>query len=792
MVQECLRERKQSKVAIMTGDEGALESLSQLRLEWLDPERDYRWSGWLVQKKVRRPAKRIVAGSYDKWFQWYMRFQRFGAFHTIILVEPVNAVSDKEHGGYIDGLLARLTAKVRQVVVISKPDDEVISNSDERRTTEVLRALLYGTRLSKPALVEKANLTFLPISEETLVRGLDKLALHLSKHQTRYQLDAYNEELLQGMVFQAPPHSEEGKPGHVEQLFRRNRRFRAKVSIPDKMLATRALEDVGKQDWVTVPYETEKLSMWLQELNRHGDSRIRMIYESNEDISNEQWEALLAPTKNQVRRVLDGLVGEGKLQRKSWRREVGRPAQAYSIPARTPFLQQNCGQCAFYASVRRRCRLWWLVNKRQPFFDDRWKQAGSPITKFEVHKMRYASRIGPHSSACPRFVDKKRDHLRKAVPEKCEICDEVLPHLQSVSVTCGNCRTRFVRFRGKMKVMTAYEHEYNRLYLEITGGDTKVDLEKWRRAIRENIRTKRGGLMPSEDFDMLAEEVTEAEPELPRVWPRFDQALQQKVDALASTTDVARQFSVAMAKSALNATRRIVAFAKLPSGDADTIVAEQEGYLALIRETRQARLLPYEALVMKRYWQCYGLALKRAQWWFGPRKRSRFVREYVEDPAGRARGYSPMDAAINYLHQRRLRQAERINEEVGFPGICDGFLHRERYNSRKIGLILDMIDPFKFADREELMLVVLDEGLTWRDFKIETDRRGSNFYYPLASAQTKLNLVGADADNMVLRYHGRDMGLVEAYREFASYLSEALISNRFGTSERDAFVFEPF
>ena len=193
---------------------------------------------------------------------------------------------------------------------------------------------------------------------------------------------------------------------------------------------------------------------------------------------------------------------------------------------------------------------------------------------------------------------------------------------------------------------------------------------------------------------------------------------------------------------------------------------------------------------MRQYWLCYGLALKRAQQWFGPRKRSRFVIEAVKDPAGRARGYSPVDAAINYLHQRRLRQAERAGADVGFPGTSDGFLHKERYNSRKIGLLLDMIDPFKFADREELLLVALNQGLTWNDFRIETDRRGSNFYYPTNTAEDKLNHAGADADGLVVRYQGIDVNLIDAYRVFATSLLHTL--EKHDTRENlEPFVYAP-
>jgi hypothetical protein len=164
---------------------------------------------------------------------------------------------------------------------------------------------------------------------------------------------------------------------------------------------------------------------------------------------------------------------------------------------------------------------------------------------------------------------------------------------------------------------------------------------------------------------------------------------------------------------------------------------------------------------------------------------------FVENPAGRARGYSPVDAAINYLHQRRRWQAERINREVGFPGICDGFLHRKGYGSKKTGLIFDMIDQFKFADREELLLVLLNGGLTWRDFRIETDRRGTNFYYPRTDVVAKLDQVGIAADNLIVRYQEREMTLTEAYKAFASSLLVRMDSHPEGTDTPSPFVFNP-
>lgn len=101
-----------------------------------------------------------------------------------------------------------------------------------------------------------------------------------------------------------------------------------------------------------------------------------------------------------------------------------------------------------------------------------------------------------------------------------------------------------------------------------------------------------------------------------------------------------------------------------------------------------------------------------------------------------------------------------------------------------------MINPFKFADREELLLVVLNRGLTWKDFKIEVDRRGSNFYYPADVAIARLDQAGKDADNLLVSYRGRSVHLTEAYDEFASRLLQVLTMRESVLSLGDVFVFQ--
>ncbi|MGH9920739.1 MAG: hypothetical protein ACRD6W_17945, partial [Nitrososphaerales archaeon] len=178
---------------------------------------------------------------------------------------------------------------------------------------------------------------------------------------------------------------------------------------------------------------------------------------------------------------------------------------------------------------------------------------------------------------------------------------------------------------------------------------------------------------------------------------------------------------------------------------------------------------------MKEYWSCYYLPLRAALQRFGPRKKARFVREFVANPVGRARGYTAVDAAINYLHQRRLFKARSVNFQLGLdPDPGEGFLHRKRWNPEALGLNLDLIDPFKFADREKLLEAVLDVSVNWRDFYSSTDRHGARFYYPKPEAVGVLEAVGEAADIMQAGYAGEQLTLAEAYRTMISKLIQSL------------------
>jgi len=779
---------KQARVAIMADSDAQIEIPSKLA-KHLDVERNYQWSGPARQYDLDRRRPRALVGEYVEWFQWYMRFQRFKAFRTVVLIDPVSAASDGQVGGFIDGLIIRLMIKVPQVVVVSRGGVQV-PQFEEERLDAVLMALLYGTRLSRAQLVDAVKLAIVAIPDKTLQKALDGWRWRSNLRNARYELSQVDEELVQGMVPRWKSAGPEEPLEKIEQLFQR--RQRREYIRPET-------------GWVTDEVlKLAKLKGWFtsQTLNAHFAERYEEFAKSEVPPPAEVYPYVQReyPSAAQIfrlsasiiRRVCDTLVEEGSLTTHQWYREIGRPALVYTESGGVlPFLKESkCGQCSFYAAAKKECRIWSLARWKYRSWGFRWAGPGKAPSDFEMYKLKNSHRIGPHSSACRLFLDKKRDHLRNKVPSTCEVCMRVLNPEKPGMVICLNCDTVYSPWGGKVKVQTGYEHEFRKKYKEITSSDAEEDQlkrgEEWSKSPQRDIER----MMP------LASEPEFPSHERPKPermpWPRptFNLSLQRLIDEKVQTTDITRQLSLAMLQSAISATRRLALVGRPDPDLMEEAIRKQERYLSLAEEAKRGRFLAFEAHTMKEYWACYDSALKPAQQWFGPRVRYRFVPQFVDEPGGRTKGYSALHAAINYLHQRRLRQALRINAEIGYEGTADGFLHRESYNSRRTGLLFDMIDPFKFADREELLAVVLDRGITWRDFKMESDRYNSTFYYPGPTAIDVLNQAGADSDQLVVRYQGIDSSLTDAYRKFATSLFAAISPNE-KQAKLEPFVYSP-
>jgi hypothetical protein len=865
---DSLRSYRRDRCAIFIDQDSTDGFLREtgLQADFLDPDENMHWTGLQKQMRPKHKVRRVFVGDYDEWFRWFMKWQRFNAFHVVVLVDPIQKMVEDDRRGYFDGLLTRLLKKPRILKVIVVEGERFqpivrswIAGGNSENVPELkgkfgreqfkgaISSLLYGTRLSKRELpLVAANTLFSKLNtqwEAEFQYIKARPALVEMKHGKFYSAGYYGKEKVESLETPAARESIEDSQEPLPPLFKRTMK-RGPSELNQDWLEglTQALLDT--QGWFTVAVLYEYVEGKTQRVIQTSES-LPQIFNEHYDYEAPSEAHVFVPSRPILRRIAERLVQEGKLQKATWVREIGRPTAVYHLPGQLPFDNENrCGQCAFYVPLRRQCRIWWLLNRSYGHWNQRWSRDGArPLSAFEIHKMKNGWRIGPHSSACLRFVDKKRDYTRKAPPESCDICDGELPEspAKGATVICPNCRTRYFRLRqGRVRVLTSYEHEFRRRYQELAGVEPASDMkrlveesqgstasiveaaiyEKHRhpdddpdseaktvmvypgdRMLRKDGRLyvfkkrnveslplagstliDQGGVVSEEQRGSL-EGAGMTVRSISKSIEAGEQGLKAKRYDIAPAVEnvvkdypeFLRKMALAMAQSALHATERIGSLAGLAQSDTQAFTRRQAMLTRRLARVPQGKFLAYEAMIMKEYWACYFLVLKAALQRFGPRKKARFVREFVTNPAGRARGYTAMDAAINYLHQRRLFKAKSTNVQLGLdvnPG--EGFLHRKRWNPEGLGLILDLIDPFKFADREKLLEAVKDVSVNWRDFYSSTDRYGARYYYPKEEAVGVLEALSEAADKTSVSHQGAQITLVEAYRNTVSMLIQNL------------------
>ena len=869
-IYDSLRSYRNDRCAIFIDPDSAQDFLreSGLQADFLDPEENMHWTGLQKQLRPKHKVRPVFLGDYDEWFLWFMKWQRFNAFHILVLVAPIRRMIDDDRRGYFDGLLTRLLNKpsVHRVIVVEEErfqpavrkwiggDDsgdipELKGKFGREQFMDALSSLLYGTRLSKREFSLAAANTLFSKSNPNWEADFQYIKLRPSlverKHGTFYSAGYYAKEKVESLETPAARESIEDPEQPLPPLFKQAKR-RGPSELDQSYLEELTQILLDSQGWFTVAGLYEYVYAKSQNTIQTSKSFPKIFNEHYNDEAPSDTHVFL-PSRPLLRRIAERLAEEGKLQKATWVREIGRPTTVYHLPGQLPFDAKNrCGQCAFYVPLRRQCRIWWLLDRSYGSRHDRWARDGaSPLSGFEIHKMRNSWRIGPHSSACSKFVDKKKDYTRLALPALCDVCRERLPETPPKwsMVVCATCRTRYFKLRqGKVKVLTSYEHEFERRYHELAGVDPASDIKR----LIEDRQGSAGSIVEQAIFDERRHAGVDDPDSAPKTVMLFpgDRMLaregrlyvfkRRNVESLplagstiidhggvvneeqrgalesAGTTvrsiskspdlnsaegpppkryDIApavekvvaehpeflRRMALAMIQSSIHATERVGSLAHMSEDDVRTFTKKQRMYARRLERAPPTKSLVYEALAMKEYWNCYYLVLKGAFQRFGPRKKARYVREFVTNPAGRARGYTAVDAAINYLHQRRLFKARAVDVQLGLdfnPG--EGFLHRKRWNPEGLGLILDLIDPFKFADREKLLEAILDVSLNWRDFYGATDRSGARFYYPKPEAVGVLEAIGEAADRMVVSYEEAQLTLSEAYQKVVSRLIQNL------------------
>jgi hypothetical protein len=506
-IYDSLRNYRRDRCAIFI-DSGSVDGLireSGLQADFLDPSENMQWSGLQKQMRPKQKLKRVFVGDYDEWFLWFMKWQRFNAFHIVVLVAPIRRMVEDDRRGYFDGLLTRLLHKqrVHKVVVVEEARfhstvrrwlggdggaPEIISELKAKFGKEQCRdataSLLYGTLLSRRDFsLAAANTLFSRLNPgwEAVFQDVKlRPALVERRHRKFLSAGYYAKEKVESLETPAARESIENPEQPLPPLFKQAKR-RGPSELDQGFLEELTQILLDSQGWFTVAGLYEHVNNKAQNAIQTSDSFPKIF---NEHYDNEApSEAhVFVPSRPILRRIAEKLAKEGKVRKAIWFREIGRPTIVYHLPGQLPFDDENrCGQCAFYVPLRRQCRIWWLLNRSYGHWNQRWSRDGArPLSSFEIHKMRNAWRIGPHSSACLRFVDKKRDYARKGLPQSCDMCNGELPEspANGATIICANCRTRYFRLKqGKVRVLTNYEHEFKRRYQELAGVDPSSDLK---------------------------------------------------------------------------------------------------------------------------------------------------------------------------------------------------------------------------------------------------------------------------------------------------------------------------
>jgi hypothetical protein len=103
-----------------------------------------------------------------------------------------------------------------------------------------------------------------------------------------------------------------------------------------------------------------------------------------------------------------------------------------------------------------------------------------------------------------------------------------------------------------------------------------------------------------------------------------------------------------------------------------------------------------------------------------------------------------------------------------------------------IGLLLDLSDPFKLADREGFLNAVLRLEMSQEDFVSRLGRQRVWYFYPSQDGITKLDKIGEEADQLQVNFRGKDVTLTKAYEDFVSSFVEAISAK---SDDFDPFIY---
>ena len=752
---------------------------------------------------------------------------------SILLISPAAAINESDTKGMLDGGLVKLLlSRICRDVLAFQEADSSLAITPVRTLDQLSQWVSKGIKEPPKAWFYELLLTLLYRRHES-IKSLKRLAANsvwaqLVRKDTADSIKQARAEFLrEGFV------SEQNGGLACNELGR----LIIERRIPFyEINATKIHEraESPSEGWRKEDESSERYSyleeLVLERIERYGWATVNEIATAAVDRN-------VMPTRStgKTRRFLKKLVGRGRLVESVYRTGVGRPRLVYMRRNSTDaadIFDNTCGECVFYSRVNRRCRLWLALSRfnAQQVYE---RQAGfSSVARDKLHNSN--RRVGRTATACEIFTPKKKDYPLSKARDKCASCGQEIDSPLTKIVKCPNCLTVYKPLATKILVLYDYEQVFKDRYTKLAGVSpprqalalTEQEVHEgktdWRDTIvlypnekvmlaDDGIHVQRGRRQRTfEPYDRMYQVVDygaltdkalsslktkgiavvqrqlQEGPVKQKSLPLYPSlAFVEKLHRFEQNSPLRKKLLESMMLSTTVATKRIAS-----RGGTQLQVLVNRQLLEFTRMRDEAglslsRALAYEARVNGLFWSAYKTVLRVSGLAFQSRVRDRFVRETIQSIRARARGYSPANAAINYLHQRRLLLCRLANARMGIGWVgCDGILHVAK-RQPSIGLMLDLSDSFRLADRESFLNATLRLEVTREDFVARLGRQRVWFYHPTQEAIGKLDSYGSTADQFSVNYQGKNMTLTGAYEEFAASFIEAVESS-------DSSRFHPF
>jgi hypothetical protein len=746
---------------------------------------------------------------------------------TIVLISPEIVVGSVEAKGIIDGGIAKLLAGLlwRKLVVVRESGEAAgVSTRPFPQPQQLLAELAQSVAIGvtdSTAWLNELLLSLIYRRHLTVKELLRILPYSIWWHKFQPQRDLI-EETIRTLTIRKLAKKEKGRLTCTRQGMMLVER---RIPYSEKGLGN--LKTLLEQQHLhesNAETEEESPRWWKEKQEAEEDDIIKRL--TLDFLDNHDWITVKDADRNaidshavdrssptRIRRLLEGMVKDEVLTRLTYVRGVGRPTFLYrrrDDGDNLAWLENRCGECVFYLRAQRRCRLWWAVNR----FDgnaihSRWTE----LPRMAHEKLRYGiSGMGPNATACNYYAPKKKDFPLRNTPETCSGCGTAINAPLAKVVQCANCGTKYKPVKDRILVLYNYEQIFRERYSKIVGFRPPERALALRYSDENEQPVQRDliVLYPTErvvvrpDGISIEKERAESFEPYDRIYGVIDYgALSESIVAqlrekglnvsrrnlvqdivLSPDKQLSPGFAEklnrfrgerateaiadSLLRSVIIATRRILTIQgrHLQPELTQRQLLEYARFKHDSCRSNLDVLLAYEARISNQYWKAYKLRLRIVGLDFKSRVRDRFVREIVRTPRARARGYSPVSAGINYLHQRRLLKCRLVNVRLGLG--WDGFEGIIHVAKRKqaIGLLLDLSDQFKLADREVFLGMCSKNEVTAEDFVGARGRQGVRFYFPSSVGVEKLEQAGQVADQLPVYYGENEMSLVEAYQKY--------------------------